>query len=241
MTKTTQVEFKNIFQLSLLLIFSAVLIATLIDQSLNQQIDHIIRSTEGLSNMIWIWGSLSLVSALIFPLLISFLCAQTLANAGTSFTAMMNEKFELGLIETLRAWGKTFLWCFVFIIPGLIKFTYYLMAPFVVFFSKKYADGEVDALEYSTQISKKFWWRLNFWLTLFYALIPLALSSFLDEYRLFNVHPVSAIFCVVLETALVLAFHYFILKLFLKYLKEFETGESVSQVQIQEEINGVTI
>ena len=70
---------------------------------------------------------------------------------------MMGEKFELAFVETLRAWGKTFLWCFLFIIPGLIKYTYYLMAPFVVLFSRKYAAGEEDALKYSEQLSKKFW------------------------------------------------------------------------------------
>ncbi len=135
----------------------------------------------------------------------------------------MTEKFELSLIETLRAWGKTFLWCFLFILPGLIKFTYYLMAPFVVLFSKRYAAGEVDALDYSEELSKKFWWRLNLWLTLFYLVIPLALSLVLDEYRLFQIHPLSAVASVLFESVLVFVFHFLILKLFIRYLDEAET------------------
>lgn len=207
-----------------MLIFSAVLAATVADQLLNKQIDNLIRSPQGLSNTIWLWGAVSLISTLFFPLLITLLCSQALASRPRSIQKFISEKFELGLLETLRAWGKTFLWCFVFIIPGLIKYTYYLMVPYVVFFSERYAEGKVDALEYSTLLSKKFWWRLNLWLTLFYLIIPLALSSVLDEYRLFSLHPVSAAWCVLLETILVLSFNYVILKLFFKYLNEVEHG-----------------
>ncbi len=199
----------------------------MVDQLLNKQIDQVIRSPQGLSNMIWLWGSVSLISTLFFPLLISLLCSQTLSAKPHSIQKLFNEKFELGLIETLRAWGKTFLWCFVFIIPGLIKYTYYLMAPYVVFFSQAYAEGKVDALDYSTKLSKMFWWRLNIWLAIFYFVIPLALSSALDEYRLFSLHPITATACVLLESILVLSFNYFILKLFFKYLNEVEHGTSV--------------
>ena len=177
--------------------------------------------------MIWVWGSVSLVSTLFFPLLISLLCSQTLSQSTRSAGNFFSAKFELGLIETLRAWGQTFLWCFVFIIPGLIKYTYYLMAPYVVFFSERYAEGKVDALKYSAQLSKKFWWRLNLWITVFYFVIPLALSSALDEYRLFSIHPITAVFCVLLETVLILIFNYLILKVFFKYLNEVEHGSVI--------------
>lgn len=184
------------------------------------------QSSTGLSNMIWFWGALSLFSSLMFPLYSSFLCAHTLANLEGNALKYTGRKFELGLIETLRAWGKTFLWCFLFIIPGLIQYTYYLMAPFVVLFSKKYEAGEVDALDYSKRISKKFWHRLNLWLLVFYMVLPLTISSLLDEYLLFRTHPISATFSVLLETFLYFAFHFVVLKLFLRYLNEFEPEPS---------------
>ena len=224
MNQVAEINFKKILSPSFLLIFLAVLIGTLVDQSLNKQIELVIKSPDGLSNMIWVWGLGSLTSSLFFPLLISMLCSYTLANIFFSKRKLLSEKFELALIETLRAWGKTFLWCFVFIIPGLIKYTYYLMAPFVVLFSKKYERGEVDALVYSEQLSKKFWWRLNLWLTVFYFIIPLVLSSGLDEYKLFSAHPITAALGVLLETVLVFAFHYLILKLFITYLNEVENA-----------------
>jgi len=222
--KPIQIEFKRIFSLNFLLIFLAVLVAALIDQSLNRKIELVIKSPEGLSNMIWIWGIASLASSLFFPLLISMLCSYTLSMAFTSKRTLMKDKFELALIETLRSWGKTFLWCFVFIIPGLIKYTYYLMAPFVVMFSKEYEQGNVDALELSEKISKKFWWRLNIWLTLFYFFVPLALSSGLDEFRTFQLHPATATLSALFETILVFVFHFLVLRLFLRYLHEVENG-----------------
>ena len=177
--------------------------------------------------MIWVWGASSLISSLFFPLLISMLCSYTLSNFFVSKKVLFSEKLELALVETLRAWGKTFLWCFLFIIPGLIKYSYYLMTLFVVLFSKKYAAGEVDALEHSEKISKKFWWRLNLWLTVFYLVIPLALSSSFDEYRLFTTHPLTATLSVLLDSVLVFTFHFLILKQFIKYLNEVENGSYV--------------
>lgn len=198
--------------------------AAMTDQTLNRKIEHVIKSPDGLSNMIWIWGFASLASSLFFPLLISMLCSYTLSNAFKSKRTMVKDKFELALIETLRAWGKTFLWCFVFLIPGLIKYVFYLMSPFVVFFSKHYEQGEVDALELSEKIAKKFFWRLNIWVTLFYFMIPITLSSALDEFRLFQFHPISATVSVFFESVLFVVFHFLVLRLFLRYLNEVENG-----------------
>ncbi len=201
------------------------MVATITDQSINKQIEAAIQSTSGLSNMIFLWGALSLLSSLFFPLITSFLCCHTLAAFKTDRTQFISSKFELGLIETLRAWGQTFIWCFAFIIPGLLKYTYYLMTPFVVIFSKNYEAGLTDALEMSEKISKLFWWKLNFWLTVFYMVIPLVLSSLLDEKRLFRFHPVSATLCVLMETGIVFLFHYVILKPFITLLNEVENNE----------------
>ncbi len=204
------------------------MVATLVDQSLNKHIELAIQSPTGLSNMIFLWGALSLLSSLFFPLITSLLCCHTLAGMNVNLSQFFKAKFELGLIETLRAWGQTFIWCFVFIIPGLLKYTYYLLTPFVVIFSKNYEVGLVDALKQSEKISKMFWWKLNFWLTVFYLIIPLALSSLLDEKRIFKYHPWAATFCVLLETGIIFLFHYVILKPFLDCLNQLESTNSAS-------------
>jgi hypothetical protein len=226
-SQTYQIEFKKILSVNFLLIFLAVFLSTIVDQALNKQIETVIRAPTGLSNMIWFWGATSLASSLFFPLMITMLCCYTLASLPIGRFKMFSDHFELALIETLRSWGKTFLWCFVFIIPGLIKYTFYILSPFVVFFSKKYAAGQVDALEYSEVLTKKFWWRLNLWLTIFYFIIPIALSSLFDEYKILSTHPVSATLCVLFETLMIFCFHFLILKLFIKYLDEVENGAHV--------------
>ncbi|OFZ32152.1 MAG: hypothetical protein A2622_13850 [Bdellovibrionales bacterium RIFCSPHIGHO2_01_FULL_40_29] len=217
-----KIEFKNALSAGFLLVFSALFVATAVDQSLNKQIERVIQSPQGLSNIIWLWGALSMAASLLFPLIISLLCCHTLARPTVPRLQFVKSKLELGLIETLRAWGMTFIWSFAFIIPGLIKYTYYLLTPFVVMFSTQYERGEVDALKLSTEISKKFWWRLNFWLALFYFALPIMISSVLDEYRVFRLHPVTATLCVLLETFILFIFHFIMLKLFIKYLHEIE-------------------
>jgi hypothetical protein len=199
------------------------------DQFLTKQVEILISSKDGLTNMIWVWGGLSVLSAILFPLLISMFCAYFLISSTKSLNEFVKENFELGLIETLRAWGKTFLWSFVFFLPGVIKYINYILTPFVVMFSRKYKRGEVDALEYSTLISKKFFWSIKMWLGLFYVIVPVLFYALFDEYRVFGTHPVSATLVVCLETLLEIVFHFIILNLFIKFLNanEVENGSHV--------------
>lgn len=131
------------------------------------------------------------------------------------------------MIETMRSGGKLILWFFVFIIPIFWKYLHYFLTPFVVMFSKRYERGEVDALEYSTELSKKVFWRLQLWLAIFYFIIPGLVSILLDEKRVFIISPVTATLCVALETVILFAYHYFVLKLFLPYLNEMENPPSI--------------
>ncbi len=162
------------------------------------------------------------MSALFFPLLISVLCAYVLIITNQKINDFFAENLELSLIETLRAWGKTFLWSFVFLLPGVIKYVHYILTPFVVMFSRKYKNGEVDALEYSTVISKHFRGMLNLWLAVFFVVVPIFMYAIFDEYRVFSTHPVAATILVFVEAVILLLFHYLILKLFIKYLNEVE-------------------
>lgn len=201
-----------------MLIFSAVLFSTLTDQYLQRKVELLISSKDGLTSMIWVWGALSIFSSLLFPLLISLLCIFSLAFAHKNLSQYFAENMELSLIETLRAWGKTFLWSFVFLLPGVWKYIDYFLTPFVVVFSDKYKNGEVDALEYSTYISKNFWWSLKLWLGLFYVIIPTIFYLLFDKYRMFSENPISATLLVFIRSAVELLFHFIILKMFLKFI-----------------------
>lgn len=224
MLQVNKFDLKLLLKPFILLIFSALLISTVTDQFLQNQIENVIRSKDGLSNIIWFWGFLSLVNAMVFPLLVAVLSSFFLVSnrAENNIQHFFKNNLELCFIETLRAWGQSFLWSFLFIIPGFIKFADYILTPFVVMFSNKYKNGEVDALQYSTLISKKFWWRIQLWLSVFYLVIPITLYFLFDEYQLFAIHPISATLLVFLKTFIELLFHFLILKLFIKNLNTIE-------------------
>lgn len=205
------------------LIFSATLIFTVLQQYLDSKIEKIIQSPTGLDSMIWFWGFLSLLTALLFPLLQSLLCSFYLTvefSIDKNIKLFFSRFFEMSLIEVLRSWGKSFLWFLLFIIPGLIKYSYYMLAPFVVLFSKLYQIGKVDALELSEIIFKKYWIYFSVQFFLFYFLMPVVLSTALDQYRTFNAHPFSASGTLAFETLMILFFHYLILRKVFQHLNE---------------------
>jgi hypothetical protein len=190
----------KIFQLvktAFLPIFSAMLVSSLAQQFLDKKIEGIIQSPQGLSSMIWLWGFLSLLAAMLFPLFVSLLCSYFYAFNHTKFLKVFAQNhLEKSLIESLRAWGLSFLWGFLFIIPGIVKYSYYMFSPYVVYFSTRYQNGEKDALDLSKEVFLAHWIPYSVYILLFGFVFPMILSSALDQYRIFNLHPISALACV---------------------------------------------
>lgn len=223
----------NIFQtlkIAFLPIFLALVVAGVLDQYINTKIEAILRSPQGLSQTIWLYGAVSIFSSLLSPLIVTFFASYALARSiqdvdyasfmPKNFDRFLKENFELSFLETIRTWGKTFLWTFLFIIPGIIKFFLYMPVPFVVFFSKRYQAGEVDALNLSQKIAKKHWFWLLIYMTVFTFVIPMTLSLSIDQYRVFREHVVYACLLTAIDAVVVIIFHYYILKLILKFIKD---------------------
>lgn len=230
----------NIFKalkVAFLPIFLALLISGSIDQFINTKIEAILRSPHGLSQTIWLYGSLSIFSSFFFPLLITLIASFALARSiqdqnfsqfiPKSFADFIGEHFELTFLETLRSWGKTFLWTFLLIIPGIVKFFLYVPTPFVVLFSKRYQNGEVDALKLAQQIAKKCWFWLLVYMTMFTFVLPMTLSLGMDQYRVFRENFISASLLTAIDAVIVIVFHYYILKLILKFIKDDDAKEAV--------------
>ena len=205
-----------------MLIFSAMILSNLSDQLITRHVEQLISSKDGLNGMIWLWGALSLLSTILFPLLSALLCSYCIINSNKALKAFVSENMELSLIETLRSWGKAFMWTFVFVIPGIQRFIHYTLTPYVVFFSKKYKAGEVDALDYSTVITKKYWKPVNLWITVYFVVIPVVFYMLFEEYRLFSMYPVAATGLVFLKTVVEYSFNFTMLKILIKYLNETE-------------------
>lgn len=213
----TKLNYFKALRSGFLLIFLANLSYKLLDQYITVQIDGLVKSTEGVGTLIWFWAAFSIFVGLLFPSIITLTCAYNLAfNTSKGFGKFFREKFELTLLETLRSWGKVFLWTLVFVIPGLIKAINYMLVTYVVAFSKGYERGEVDALDKSAEVAKHFWWKLLFYFGLFFILAPMVITGLFDEYTSLQLHPASGLLFVAVDSALYLLFTYLVLNLFFK-------------------------
>lgn len=227
--QVNKLTLKSVFTPLFLLIFSAAFLSTFIEQVVAKEVEQLIRSKDGLSSMLWVYVGLSLISSILFPVFTGMLVSFNILrdsfktpNSTNSFLDFFIEHVEQNLIESFRAWGKGFLWCFVFILPGIWKFISFVLTPYVVMFSERYRRGEVDALEYSALICKKYFKRVNWWLTVFYLILPITLYVVAEPYRLFNRTPFAASILVFIRAVSEYAFHYFMLKIFFDFIKEEE-------------------
>ena len=238
--QVNKLTLKSVFTPLFLLIFSALFLSTLTEQLITKKVEALISSKDGLSNTLWLYVGVSLLAAIFFPLVTAMLASFNILkeslkakNSQISAAGFIADKIELSLIETLRAWGTAFLWCFVFILPGIWKFIAFILTPYVVMFSKKYQEGQVDALEYSSQICKAYFKRVNWWLTVFYLFTPIILYVIGEPYRLIAKTPATATLLIFVRTVVEYLFHYYMIQIFIDFINEHEaapTTEAVSEI-----------
>lgn len=179
---------KKLRPIPLLIGLFLLIVYQTIDAGMTHVLEILFRSADGTPNWVWLVALLSVLVNLIFPLMISFWLLFQLKKPHDG-----RREFELLVIEHLRAWGHTLTWSFLFIIPGFYKWMSYAFVPFVVLFSKKYRDGEVDALKHSTALFRKTWWKIVPVILVFALIIPFFITTSFDQYREIWVTPVGAI------------------------------------------------
>lgn len=168
-------------------------------------------SPQGTSHVVWVFGGLSLVWSVIFPLLSLLLILSVLQPLPLKqfwFTALPQAAIEL-----MRAWGKSMLWSFLFLVPGILAFIRYLFVPFVVCLDPLYPQGQREALQRSWSLSKG---RLGRLLTFFLmsSLVVPALLTVFDEWKIFILHPVSSVLICLLEMLLNICFSLWLWKIY---------------------------
>lgn len=167
---------------------------SLFEQYLMKKLEQTLRGSESATFNLFFFGSLNILSSLLFPALISlFTIFFILKPEKLFFLHISKSHIESFIIETLRSWGKMIWWGFLFILPGFYKMITYSYVPFVVLLNKRYDQGEIDAIAESERVfSQK---KLASFLTLFsfQLLLPIMLSSLLDSYRNFNETPLLAL------------------------------------------------
>lgn len=215
------------------LVLIVTVVSAIIDQFLNAQLQDLLLSEDGGGSKLWLLAGASLLNSLIFPTLVSALCLFGLLRArgsveslGFFFGRVINQLY----IETLRAWGSTLRWGLLFVLPAFVRLFQLVFVPFVVAIHRPYELGEADALQISRLYVQKRWIATLAAVLVFYLVLPLGLTSFLDEWRSYDVTPMAAILCSAVDVFLAVLSAQIFFRLFESIRKEFR-DESVLSVE----------
>ncbi len=211
--------FKKLILLKYLFFLLLLLFVThsLCEQFLMKKLEFSLRESQNTNLDLFFYGSLNLINSLFFPALISLFTIFYLKNPSWwFFLTIRSTDIESFIIESLRSWGKTIWWGFLFILPGFYKFLSYSYVPFIVLLEKKYDQGLVDALKESERIFLSRKWASLSTLLFFQMILPIMLSSLLDSYQNFNENPWLAILSSVLQGTLSLVGFLILMELYLQ-------------------------
>lgn len=192
----------KIFKKAVLPLFALIVTSNTIDQYLSLHVEQALQSPEGMNNQVYIYGLLSILSSIVFPVLLLTIAlfAMIQESSTQNIKTFLRKHLEQIYIETFRAWGKSLLWSLLFILPGLWKYLEFIFVPFVVTTSEKYEHGELDALKASSFVFRRNWPKILGILGLFYLFIPLVLTTFFDSYRLIWKSPLASLALSFLDT-----------------------------------------
>jgi hypothetical protein len=195
--------------------FLILLIYEALDAGVNDVLEVLFKSSEGTPNWVWFIAAFSVFINIIFPIGLTFWLLSSLKA-----TRSWSGDFQQLLIETLRVWGKILLYSLALIIPGAYKWLSTTFVPYVVLFSKKYHEGQLDAIAGSKKIFKQAWGRTILILLIFSVVVPLIVTANLDQYREIWVHPLGALCVGVIEYFSLIFSLFLFLFLFIKVSRE---------------------
>ncbi len=203
-----------LFRIRLISGFLWLLIYQALDNALTSFLEKLFRSSDGAPPWIWGFAVLSVILNMLAPLFISFWIL-------TGKSALIPwKKFELLIIESLRAWGSTFLWGLALIIPGIYKWVSYVFVPFVAILSKRYLEGEKEALQYSSELFRLAWGKVLLGLLAFYIVAPVLVALVFDGYRKIWETPLMSLLGSTVDYVVLLVSLFVFVKLFVKCLSE---------------------
>ncbi|MCK6599574.1 MAG: hypothetical protein L6Q37_14510 [Bdellovibrionaceae bacterium] len=212
-------SFRKVFQLkqNLILLLFLFFVNSLFEQFLIQKLEQILKSQSNFQLQLFLYGGLNILSSILFPIAISILTLFFFKNPSSLFFVHIRLRdIESLLIETLRSWGKTMWWGFLFILPGFYKFLSYSFVPFVVLLDNDYSLGKKEALAESSRIFKERWAISLLALIIFQLILPLMLSSLLDSYRNFEDTPLPALLSSAIQGILSLWGFLLLMEIYLK-------------------------
>lgn len=192
-----------------------------IENFLTALIESELLNSNGTSQIIWLYGALSLFFGLTIPLyatailFLSWNREKASFNQSQSQPPVLSQPIGDSVIllfkESLRVFGKSLSWGFLFILPGFVAYFLMSLTPLVVLFDKQYHRGKIDALRQSKILVMRVWMPLLFFTLIFGLLIPLSLTA-LDPWSSFSEHPFAATLVFALEFLTFLVFQRLIFK-----------------------------
>src|SRR5690349_2836939 len=104
MTAYWKTFFKSLLRIGLPL-FVLTVIGAVIDQWITGRMEDMLLSPEGTSRLVWVYGGISMVWSLLYPLAALLLILWSVQSQ--PFVKFWGETFPQSLIELMRAWGKS--------------------------------------------------------------------------------------------------------------------------------------
>lgn len=182
-----------------------------IENFLTTLIESELLSHQGTSQIIWLYGALSLIFGLTIPLYATAILFLFWKEQPATGPQPIAQSMILLFKESLRVFGKSLSWGFLFVLPGFIAYFLMSLSPLIVLFDEQYHHGKIDALRHSKTLVLRVWRPLLFFTMIFTLVIPLSITS-LDPWSSFSDHPLAATLIFALEFLTFLIFQRLILK-----------------------------
>ncbi len=176
-------------------LFATTTIGLTLDQWITAKMESQLMNPQGAGSLVWIFAAFSILLNILYPLTLMLLLMSSLPQKQTTTQStkdFLMRFFSQTLIEQLRAWGKGMLWSFALILPGIMYFIRYTFVPFIVCFDPQYAEGKVDALKRSLELTKGKFFHLSF-LYLFFVLVIPGFLTAVDEYKIIWKTPAASL------------------------------------------------
>lgn len=190
-----------------------------LDQSVVKLMEQEMMSPEGAGPRLWMWAGASLGVNLVYPL--ASLAIALSAFDSDSTPRLIIRNIDFAFRESLRAFGKSILWGFLLIIPGIYKAMKLSLTTFVVCLDPAYRKGEKDALQESELLTQGNLLKVFGLFCLFGVFIPL-ISSSLSAYKSFESSLSTAFALSALDAFFFLAWNTSLLFIFFKKLNKGE-------------------
>lgn len=199
------------------LIILLTVFSTLMEELTQLQLKELTSGPAESSPLFWLTLTGLFIISLLVPLVMNFLIFWSLnqpqAPYPQSLTSKINSSLNQTLIEELRGTGRIFSGFLFFIIPGILRYFYYLFISPIVLFDKNYDAGRIDVFKESKFYFKKNKLKVIFLVSIFQFILPFFLMLIFEDATITN--PLLFSLKILLQLTIHFIFLFFIYKIFI--------------------------